>query len=100
MFDRRRILLGAALHDVGKVVHPNEMSAPGHEHEAAGEQLLLERGVEAEVAREDSLEKRVVEVIAEATRQERWSVFDVFDAICEAVASAGPERLTRSNVHR
>ena len=49
--DRTRVLLGAWLHDAGKSVHPSELAGPGHSHEAAGEGLLLERGVDPRVAR-------------------------------------------------
>jgi putative nucleotidyltransferase with HDIG domain len=50
-FDRDEVLLGAALHDVGKILHPDEMKAPGHRHESAGQSLLVERGVPPEIAR-------------------------------------------------
>jgi hypothetical protein len=50
-FERELVLAGAALHDAGKVVHPEETRLPGHEHEAAGERLLLDHGVPAAVAR-------------------------------------------------
>lgn len=50
-FDRAAVLAGAALHDAGKIVHAEEMSAPGSEHEAAGRELLLGRGVPAGLAR-------------------------------------------------
>lgn len=50
-FDRDLVLLGAALHDAGKIVHPRELQAPGHDHEAAGRALLIERGVAPTVAR-------------------------------------------------
>lgn len=50
-FDQERVLLGAALHDCGKVVHPEEMRGPGSRHEAAGEALLASRGVPGELAR-------------------------------------------------
>jgi HD domain len=50
-FDRDRVLVGAAAHDAGKIVHPEEMTAPGHLHERAGERLLLAHGVPAAVAR-------------------------------------------------
>jgi putative nucleotidyltransferase with HDIG domain len=49
--DQEKVLLGAALHDVGKIVHPAEMKEPGHRHEAAGEQLLVTHGVPTELAR-------------------------------------------------
>ncbi len=48
--DRALVLAGAALHDVGKIEHPGEMSQPGHAHEAAGERLLVCRGVPAAIA--------------------------------------------------
>lgn len=50
-FDRHAVLVGAALHDVGKIVHPEETQAPGHEHEAAGRDLLTRYGVPPNVAR-------------------------------------------------
>ncbi|WP_248293943.1 HD domain-containing protein [Actinoplanes sp. TBRC 11911] len=50
-FDRAAVLFGAATHDIGKVVHPSELSAPGSEHEPAGERLLLAAGVEPRLAR-------------------------------------------------
>lgn len=49
--NREHVLLGAALHDLGKVVHSNELTGPGKLHEAAGEKLLLQLRVSAEVAR-------------------------------------------------
>ena len=45
------VRVGVVLHDVGKSLHPSELDAPGAAHEPAGERLLLERGVSAEVAR-------------------------------------------------
>ncbi|HEY1547401.1 MAG TPA: HD domain-containing protein [Kofleriaceae bacterium] len=50
-FDREQILVGAALHDAGKIVHPEEMSAPGNRHELAGEALLIDHGVAPTLAR-------------------------------------------------
>ncbi|NVB82957.1 MAG: HD domain-containing protein [Kofleriaceae bacterium] len=128
-FDRDAVLLGAALHDAGKIIHPAEMSAPGHEHEAAGRELLLRHGVSPSIARfcvthaawntddatvedllvaladklwkgkrDEALEQRIVEVIAAATKRQPWAVFDRVDAICEAVAAHGPDRLVRSAV--
>ncbi|EQD38117.1 metal-dependent, partial [mine drainage metagenome] len=49
--DAQAIELGAALHDAGKIQHPNELSGPGHQHEQAGEDLLLAQGVPASLAR-------------------------------------------------
>lgn len=50
-FDARLIMLGAAIHDAGKINHPGELEAPGSMHEPAGEALLLAHGVKPEVAR-------------------------------------------------
>ncbi len=45
------IRIGVAIHDIGKIVHPREMSGPGSEHEPEGERILLEKGVTAKLAR-------------------------------------------------
>lgn len=50
-FDRDTVLLGASVHDAGKIVHPEEMSASGHRHEVAGRDLLANSAVPAEIAR-------------------------------------------------
>jgi HD domain-containing protein len=49
--DREAVLFGAATHDIGKVVHVQELSGPGSAHEPAGHALLLDRGVEERLAR-------------------------------------------------
>ncbi|MER5428236.1 HD domain-containing protein [Streptomyces sp. NPDC002588] len=49
--DREAVLFGAATHDIGKVLHPEELSGPGSRHEEAGRELLLARGVPPERAR-------------------------------------------------
>lgn len=49
--DREAVLFGAATHDVGKTLHPGELSGPGSAHEEAGRDLLLAHGVEPELAR-------------------------------------------------
>jgi hypothetical protein len=50
-FDTTAVLFGAATHDIGKVLHPAELTGPGSAHEAAGEDLLLRYGVPAHLAR-------------------------------------------------
>lgn len=50
-FDRDAVLFGAATHDVGKTAYTAELSGPGSEHEEAGRQLLLARGVSPGLAR-------------------------------------------------
>ncbi|MEH0516097.1 HD domain-containing protein [Streptomyces sp. B21-106] len=49
--DREAVLFGAATHDIGKALHPGELSGPGARHEEAGRELLLAHGVPAERAR-------------------------------------------------
>jgi hypothetical protein len=41
----------AATHDIGKILHPAELSGPGSLHEAAGYSLLLSQGIEEASAR-------------------------------------------------
>lgn len=50
-YDKRFVQVGIAVHDTGKIVHPNELEGGGNLHEAAGEKLLLEQGVCAKIAR-------------------------------------------------
>ncbi|GIF65920.1 phosphohydrolase [Asanoa ishikariensis] len=50
-FDRAAVLYGAATHDIGKVVHREELTGPGSRHEPAGEALLIARGVAPRLAR-------------------------------------------------
>jgi hypothetical protein len=126
-FDRGAVLLGAALHDAGKILHPEEMSAPGHHHEQAGRDLLLANGVPAELARfcvthadwqdgtledqlvaladklwkgkrDEALERSVLAAIAALTGEQPWQVFDRLDALCDAIAADGDDRLERSRI--
>ena len=48
--DARTLLLAAALHDIGKVRHPEELSGPGSSHEDGGYELLRARAVDERVA--------------------------------------------------
>jgi hypothetical protein len=50
-FDTTAVLFGAATHDIGKILHVEELSSPGHAHEEAGRDLLLRYGVPAHLAR-------------------------------------------------
>jgi HD domain len=50
-FDRDAVMFGAASHDIGKTVHPAELSGPGSEHEETGRQLLLSHGISPDLAR-------------------------------------------------
>jgi hypothetical protein len=124
--DEAWIRAGAWLHDAGKSVHQEELSRPGHEHERAGEKLLLAHGVDARIARccvshanwntETSLEELLValadklwkgvrhedletlicEVVSKRLDRERWSVFTDLDASFEHIADGAEDRLRRS----
>jgi hypothetical protein len=45
------VLFGAATHDLGKVLHLDELTGPGKRHEADGPRLLEQNGVAPELAR-------------------------------------------------
>ena len=45
------VKIGIVIHDIGKTLHSNEMTGPGSEHEPAGERMLLELGIDPEIAR-------------------------------------------------
>lgn len=47
----RQVVIGAALHDAGKILYQNEMTGSGNKHEQAGLDLLLQNGIEPELAR-------------------------------------------------
>jgi putative nucleotidyltransferase with HDIG domain len=48
--DAATTLAGAALHDIGKVRHRDELYGPGSSHEDSGYRLLRSRGVSEAVA--------------------------------------------------
>ncbi len=50
-FDREAVLIGAATHDIGKILHPNELSGPGREHEVDGRNFLISCGFPEKHAR-------------------------------------------------
>ncbi|MBV9231431.1 MAG: HD domain-containing protein, partial [Chloroflexi bacterium] len=50
-YDRESVLIGAAIHDVGKAVYTNELTGPGWQHEEIGPRLLLEGGFPEKYAR-------------------------------------------------
>lgn len=95
--DREAVRLGAALHDVGKVLVPEELEVPGGLHEVAGERLLLERAFAPAVARfarthgaPDGLHALAVEdllvVLADTVwKGARWP--DLDDALAAALAA-------------
>lgn len=125
-FDSKSVLLGAALHDAGKLLHPGEMNGPGHRHERAGHDLLRTHGQgslarfclsHADWDRDDvpledllvaladklwkgkrvaALERRVVSRLAAVRDEEEWTTYAAIDPVFERVAARGDERLGRS----
>lgn len=121
--DKEAVAFGAATHDIGKARHPTELSVPGREHEAAGEQLLLEHGVPpsrarfarthgedaAALALEDMLvvladtawkakrvraaDDRFVALVATATSAPTWDVFMRLDGVATRLAKNASARL-------
>ena len=49
--DTNFVRLGTALHDVGKIIHLDELISKGNKHEADGESLLIANGIEPNLAR-------------------------------------------------
>lgn len=121
--DDEAVLLGASIHDIGKVLHPGELVGPGNQHEQDGPDLLIKHGVLPRMARfaatharwrdvddledllvaladnvwrgrrVDELETRIAVIVAAATGVERWEAWSKLDAMCEMIASKGEERL-------
>jgi putative nucleotidyltransferase with HDIG domain len=50
-FNKREVSFGAATHDIGKVIHPEELSVAGDKHERMGVELLEDHGVPEQFAR-------------------------------------------------
>jgi|GEM_PF-314509 len=51
-FDMEAVTFGAAIHDLGKLLHPEEMTGPGEAHRIAGPEFLIEEyGVDPALAR-------------------------------------------------
>jgi HD superfamily phosphohydrolase YqeK len=123
------VLAAAALHDIGKVVHPDELSGPGSYHEESGYLLLRSHGVVERVAemvrdhgswsagasldlllvcladkvwkdrRQDDLEQHVVDRLASATGEPPWSVFAELDEQLTTLGSRAEQRLAYQNRH-
>ena len=47
----REVLLGSAIHDVGKIIFTHELDFPGNKHELEGEEYLSKLGIPANIAR-------------------------------------------------
>jgi hypothetical protein len=126
-FETTAVLFGAATHDIGKVLHPEELSRPGSAHEAAGEDLLLRYGVPPHLARfagshgscwtrpsatldellvslADQVWKgrRVPELerrVTDATGRTPWEAFADLDGILDRLAAGADRRLAFQNAY-
>jgi hypothetical protein len=117
------VLFGAATHDIGKAVALEELSTPGHSHEAIGRELLLAAQVDPALARfaathgawhtaetledwlvaladacwkdqrAEALEARINDYLAQMTGLERWETFMALDDLLEEVTAPGRQRL-------
>jgi hypothetical protein len=122
-FDADAVLFGAATHDLGKVLHPEELTGPGSRHEEDGPAQLERHGVPPHLARfarthgawsreslpledllvalADSVWKGerndplelVINRIAEATGIQSWEAFSKMDGVLTEIAESGYERL-------
>lgn len=120
------IMRASMLHDIGKLLHPEELHAPGHAHEEAGFKLAIAHGLPESLARSclthaawqqaQSLEELVVALadklwkgkrhealeahfVAQASASlqvEPWALYLSLDDLFEQVVADGPARLARS----
>lgn len=85
VLDTQMVLLGAALHDIGKVRHPEEMSAPGSRHHEAGFSLLQELGL-------DEGQARFARTHGAWRREEALTLEDLVVALADVIWAGGRER--------
>ena len=50
-FDKNAVVFGAAIHDIGKTLHPDELIQPGKAHEGCGLEMLVAMGINEDLAR-------------------------------------------------
>lgn len=122
LVDRELVLFGAAVHDLGKCLFPEELTGPGRRHEEAGYELLLELGVPPSRARfarthgapagleledllvaladkiwrgrrDDSLEREVVGKVAVCAGVSAWEAYAGLDELLVGLAEDASERL-------
>ena len=120
------VRVGAVLHDIGKIQHPQELSEPGHEHDATGQQMLIARDVSESIAdmcithaqwqaaeslealivaladklwkgkRIRELEDRIIRQIADSQQQDFWFLYTTLDECFEWIAGDAPRRLAET----
>jgi HD domain len=49
--DYQLVLSGAAIHDAGKIIFPNEINGSGNRHELEGEKYLIDLGITSHITR-------------------------------------------------
>ncbi len=121
--DYELVLFGAAIHDIGKVLHPEELYFGGHLHEECGPTLLSQLGVASVRGRFalthgrwqttdqledllvaaadtvwcgrrcDLLEEKLTNCVAAVTGMPEWDVWARMDLILERIAARGVDRL-------
>jgi putative nucleotidyltransferase with HDIG domain len=122
-YDKQAVIFGAATHDIGKVLYPNELVESGTNHERVGASILIEHGFPEKLARfaqthgqweentnvEDllvaladknwkgarhkDLEGKIVQIISATCNEEDWKVFLKFDDLLSGIADSAHERL-------
>jgi hypothetical protein len=125
-FDGDAVFFGAATHDLGKVLHPGEITGPGHRHEDDGPGLLIQCGVSESLARfaktharwGDNIEDMIValaDAVWKGKRVERlenalltaivvgtgfaeWEVVVRLDEIIEPIAAGADQRLIQHSL--
>ena len=125
--DENLVFFGAAIHDIGKCIHTNELSEKGHKHEQEGTSLLISLGVPEEKAkfaavhatwskkstieelvvsladkiwkgsRIQDLEDLLIEKIASEIKIEHWEIFSLLDSIIENITKDADKRLSFQN---
>lgn len=120
------VICGAGLHDVGKVIHQEELKQHGSLHEQKGREILLEQNVNPEIAqccvahgkweetnkieellvalsdnlwkgkRNNNLELKIIDLVAKQKEQDRWDIFSDMDLFFESIADKGSQRLEES----
>ena len=128
-YDRQAVIIGAATHDIGKVIHVEELSASGNQHEIIGPGLLIQNGIPEKYARfalthgrweqstaiEDllvtladkiwqgarnkDLEMKIAGQISAVCGEAIWSVYMKLDDLLSAIAKDADERLAWFGTH-
>jgi putative nucleotidyltransferase with HDIG domain len=117
------VLIGAVLHDVGKIKHPRELHEAGHEHEVAGYEILASFALPEPIAemcivhsqwenastlealivaladnlwkgkRITELEDRVIREVADLLQADFWSVYTASQPCFDQIADSASIRL-------